>query len=197
MAQDSQNNPVNRYGYELYRSNPTIPSAGQIAKTRRAKLGNDRKGIVIDNDTGDVLGHGGAMVYEFEEVDKERFVKLYLAGLKQAIGMTKPGLLMFQMVYDQMRNHKDRDFVILSALDAPEGGERSFQRGIKELLDKKFLFRSTARDQYWVNVQYMFNGDRLAFVKAYKLRDDNPQQGTLFDAAAEAESVADELESTK
>jgi hypothetical protein len=45
--------------------------------------------VVVDNGSGEVLGHGGAMVYEWEEVDKERFVKLYLAGLKQAAGLSK------------------------------------------------------------------------------------------------------------
>jgi hypothetical protein len=193
MAQENQNELLNRYGQQLYRANPTIPNAGSIAKTRRTKIGNDRKGIVIDNDTGEFLGHGGAMVYEFEEVDKERFVKLYLAGLKQAIGMSKAGLQMFQEVYDQMRDNKERDYVLLSPMNS-ELPERTFQRGLKELIDRKFLFRSVMRDQYWVNVQYMFNGDRLAFVKAYKLRTENSAQQSLFDAESEAQAVADALE---
>ena len=71
-------------GVPIYTSNPSVPSADEIRKPKRTRLGNELKGLVVDNGSGEVLGHGGAMVYEWEEVDKERFVKLYLAGLKQA-----------------------------------------------------------------------------------------------------------------
>jgi hypothetical protein len=37
------------------------------------------------------------------------------------------------------------------------------------LLDREFLLRSTADGVFFVNIRYMFNGDRLAFVKAYQV----------------------------
>jgi hypothetical protein len=48
--------------------------------------------------------------------------------------------------------------------------ERTYQRGLRELLDKKFLFRSPSDGVFFVNIRYMFNGDRLAFVKAYHIK---------------------------
>ncbi len=51
------------------------------------------KGLVVDNGSGEIVGHGGAMIYGWEEVDKERFAKLYLANLKQAAGLTKPSFV--------------------------------------------------------------------------------------------------------
>jgi hypothetical protein len=63
----------------IYTSNPSVPSADEIKKTKRTRLGTELRGLVVDNGSGEVLGHGGAMVYEWEEVDKERFVKLYLS----------------------------------------------------------------------------------------------------------------------
>jgi hypothetical protein len=41
-------------------------------------------------------------------------------------------------------------------------------------LDKEFLFRSPEDGTFFVNIRYMFNGDRLAFVKAYHLKDSQP-----------------------
>jgi hypothetical protein len=79
-------------GVKIYQSNPSIPSATEIKRNRRAQIATDTKGLVVDTGTGEILGHGGAIAYEWEEVDKERFVKLYLAGLKQAAGLTKAGL---------------------------------------------------------------------------------------------------------
>lgn len=169
--------PPTRYGQPVYASNPTIPAPGTISKARRKQIGNEKKGIVFD-DGGELISHGVATIYQFEEVDKERFVKLYLAGLKSAVGMSKAGLEVFQVVYDQMREHKERDYVLLSALDA-KLNERTFQRGLRELISRQFLYRATVPGMFWVNIQYMFNGDRLAFVKAYQIKGSAEQLSLL------------------
>lgn len=171
-----------RYGQPVYSSNPSLPSVGEISKSRRTKLGDDKRGVVISTETGEVIGGGGASFYDFEEVDKEQFVKLYLAGFKNAVGLSKAGLEVFQAVYDQMRDNKNNDVVILSAIQTGMV-ERSFQRGVKELLEREFLFRHPAAGLFWVNIRYMFNGDRLAFVKGYKLKPD-PKQLDMFTAPA-------------
>jgi hypothetical protein len=36
------------------------------------------------------------------------------------------------------------------------------------LLDRDFLFRTPWEGTYFINVRYLFNGDRLAFVKGYQ-----------------------------
>ncbi len=57
--------------------------------------------------------------------------------------------------------------------------ERTYQRGLRELLDKQFLYRSPYDDVFFVNIRYMFNGDRLAFVKAYHLKGSKGKQRKL------------------
>ena len=52
----------------------------EISRARRTQFGNEHQGLVIDGGTGEILGRGGAYMYEFEEVDKERFVKPFLDG---------------------------------------------------------------------------------------------------------------------
>src|ERR1700692_3840226 len=93
-----------RYGVRVYQTNPRIPTAQEIKRGKRAQIGNDHKGLVVDTGNGEILGHGGAIVYEWEEVDKERFVKLYLAGLRKAAGLSKAGLAVFEMVYNELRS---------------------------------------------------------------------------------------------
>ena len=39
--------------------------------------------------------------------------------------------------------------------------DRVFQRGIKELLDGEFIYHTTTAGLYFVNVKYMFNGERM------------------------------------
>lgn len=156
-------------GIPIYQSNPSIPSESEIKRNKRAIIGSEKKGFLVDSGSGEILGHGGAIAYEWEEVDKERFVKLYLAGLKQAAGLTKSGLMMFEVIYHQLRENSGKDTVLL---DSASSGleERTYNRGLRELLEKEFIFRSTNPGLFFVNIQFMFNGDRLAFVKGYKLK---------------------------
>src|SRR5271154_2028219 len=160
-------------GVPIYTSNPSIPSADEIRKPKRTRLGTELKGLVVDSGSGEILGHGGAMVYEWEEVDKERFVKLYLAGLKQAAGLSKAGLAVFETVYKQVRERPGQDTVPLDSYSSSLHPV-TYRRGLRELLEKEFLFRSPNPGLFFVNIRFMFNGDRLAFVKGYKLKKDQP-----------------------
>ena len=56
----------------------------------------------------------------------------------------------------------------------PSIPESSFHRGIKELLEKEFIYESMTPHMYWINLTYMFNGDRFAFIKEYYV-DDTPK----------------------
>jgi hypothetical protein len=46
----------------------------------------------------------------------------------------------------------------------------AYYSGLRELLEKEFLFRSPFDGTFFVNIRFMFNGDRLAFVKGYRLK---------------------------
>jgi len=153
----------------VYLSNPSVPEKNEISRPRKTQLGTERRGIVIDGTSGDFLGHGGAYAYEFEEVDKERFVKLFLGGVKQAAELSKAGLSMFELVYNELRKAPGQDTIGLSVLTA--GKKKStYYAGLRELLEKEFLYHSPVEGVFFVNIRYMFNGDRLAFVKAYHLK---------------------------
>ena len=167
-----------KHGIPVYLTNPSVPDATEIAKAKRVQIGDTHKGFVVDNGTGEILGRGAAFAYEFEEVDKERFVKLYLAGLKQASGLSKAGLAVFEIVYSALREAPGRDSVNLSQ-DLSVLAPATFRRGLRELLEKEFLFRSPYDGTFFVNIRFMFNGDRLAFVKGYQLKNASSNQGSL------------------
>lgn len=162
-----------KYGVPVYETNPSIPSETEIKRSKRAQIGTDMRGLVVDTGSGEILGHGGAIAYVWEEVDKERFVKLYLAGLKQAAGLTKAGLAVFEIVYKQVRERPGQDTVPLDSYSSSLHPV-TYRRGLRELLGKEFLFRSPNPGLFFVNIRFMFNGDRLAFVKGYKLKKEQP-----------------------
>ena len=158
-----------RWGDPIYTINPSVPDKQGIATKRKSKIGNDRRGIIINDGTGEILGDGSATYYEFEEVDSERFVKLYLAGVKKAADLSKAGLSVFEWIYLQVMENPNTDRVNLSVDDPGISLARTtFYRGLRELLDRDFLFRTPWEGTYFINVRYLFNGDRLAFVKGYQ-----------------------------
>jgi len=87
------------------------------------------------------------------EVDKERFVKLYLAGLKQAAGLSKAGLAVFETVYKQVRERPGQDTVPLDSYSSSLHPV-TYRRGLRELLEKEFLFRSPNPGLFFVNIRF-------------------------------------------
>lgn len=169
-----ENEEEKKWGVAVYETNPSVPKPDEIKKLKRVRLGDEQRGLIVNNGTGEIFGAGGAVVYEWEEVDKERFVKLYLAGLRQAAGLSKAGLSVFEMVYNELRNKPGEDTVLLSQKRS-DMERRSYHRGLRELLQKEFLFRSPFPGMFFVNIRFMFNGDRLAFVNGYRLKNEARQ----------------------
>jgi hypothetical protein len=185
----TENDPVaTRRGMPIYKVNPSIPSThGMAIRQKRFEVPGGKAAVIVDNGTGEIRGIGGMGLWWQEEVDASRFVKLFLDGIKQACGLSKSGLAVFEVVYRQMREKHGNDKIELSQYVAQDYGlnERTFRRGLRELLEKEFLYRSTSDGVFFINIQFMFNGDRLAFVKTYHLKGAIRQQELPFaDAAA-------------
>jgi len=143
--------------------------------------------VIVDNSTGELKGLGGMGFWWEEEVDSTRFVKLFLDGIKQAAGLSKTGIQVFELVYKEMRMNPGSDEIKLNQYVARDCGisDRTYQRGVRELLEKEFLYRSPSDGVFFVNIRFMFNGDRLAFVKSYHLKDNARQHELpLVDASA-------------
>lgn len=169
-----------RYGLPVYRSNPSVPNAENISKKRAVKVGDDKKGFIVNTGSGEVLSVGGVGFYEFEEVDDTKFVKLFLSGMRKAAGLSKAGLAVFELVYNQVQNSHGNDEIKLNVEDT-DMPSSTFRRGIRDLLEKEFLYQSIYQGVYFINIRYMFNGDRLAFVKGYKRKSKKPQDDAQLD----------------
>ena len=48
-------------------------------------------------------------------------------------------------------------------------------KGMKELIIKGFIAESMVQNKYYLNPDYMWNGDRLAFVKEYRKAPSRPK----------------------
>jgi hypothetical protein len=163
-----------KHGIKVYATNPSVPLKDELARSRKSQIGAEHRGLVIDDGSGEILGRGTAIAYELEEVDRDRFVKLFLTGLKAATGLSRAGMSVFELVYNAVRERPGQDTVQLSLVTS--GLTKStYYNGIRELLERQFLFRTPYDGTFFINVRYMFNGDRLAFVKAYHLKGAKPK----------------------
>jgi hypothetical protein len=162
-----------RHGIPIYSENPSVPGRNELAtRTRPVQIASGNKAMVINPGTGEILGRASAAFMFQEEVDRTRFVKLFLDGIRQTVGLSKAGLSVFEMVYEQMRDRPGQDQIVLSAFQASQQGmaPRTYQRGLRELLEKEFLYASPAPGVFFVNIRFLFNGDRLHFVKSYHIK---------------------------
>jgi hypothetical protein len=168
-------------GFPVYRTNPSVPSSNTLpTRSKRFHVPGGKGSVIVDNSTGEIKGIGGMGFWWQEEVDSSRFVKLFLDGIKQAAGLSKTGIQVFELVYHQMRANPGSDEIKLNQYVAKDHGisDRTYQRGVRELLEKEFLYRSPSDGVFFVNIRFMFNGDRLAFVKTYHLKG-SPRQEEL------------------
>lgn len=178
LSRPDKNRVATKRGLPVYRVNPSIPESNGLAtRQRRFEVPGGKASLIVDNSTGEIKGIGGMGFWWQEEVDASRFVKLFLEGIKQACGLSKTGMQVFELVYHQMRESPGHDKIELTQYLAQERGlsERTFRRGVRELLEKEFLYRSTADGVFFINIRFMFNGDRLAFVRTYHLKGSGQQ----------------------
>lgn len=179
IAALTDNQVSTKRGFPVYRTNPSVPSANGITtRTKRFHVPGGKGSVIVDNSSGEIKGIGGMGFWWEEEVDSSRFVKMFLDGIKQAADLSKTGLQVFELVYHEMRANPGDDEIKLNQYVAKDHGisDRTYQRGVRELLEKEFLYRSPSDGVYFVNIRFMFNGDRLAFVRTYHLKGASRQQ---------------------
>lgn len=175
---------IQRRGHMLYETNPSLADKISTRVTYSKPRGNGESYMVLAPGTGEIMGKGTFGFLHEREVDTEEFVKLYFSGMRTHNKLTRPGLAMFEYVYEAIfgLKAKDKDTFQVNFTLAnrwrPTLGRQSYFKGMKELLDNGFIYRSIATDVYFVNVRFMFNGDRIVLAQSYR-RKKTPSERTL------------------
>jgi hypothetical protein len=155
----------------VYEESPfTVPGAIPIKIKRKTIKGGEC--AMVHHKTGEVIADIAGF-YEYQEVDGEKFVKLFVQGIAAMEGLTPPGVKVFTILYKEMGNNpgKDRLHLAYSALSVAERGRigaSTFARGLAELIEKKFIAATPSTGLFWLNLNYAFNGNRLNFVKSFR-----------------------------
>lgn len=146
----------------------------QTIKSRRRWVKSGRSEDLVNAD-GEITGVSA--IHRIEERDDAEFVKVFAAGVAASYDLTKTAQRVFQVVLDQyQRTPMSRGYADSVNLfwfgEGIEGrdvgmSEKTFQRGLKELLEKKFLYPKDSAS-FWTNPALFFKGDRVLFIKEYR-----------------------------
>lgn len=179
--------PIIKKGKERFEKNPFLSGAEVATKTRRV---TNKRGdmMLVNSNTGEIQTQIAGF-WEAEEVDSTKFVKLFIRGVKALKELTGAGTKVFEVLYLTVQENIGKDRVLMSFAEVDQAltpmSESTFMRGMRELVEKKFIAATPTLGVYWLNPDFVWNGDRLAFVKEYRKKQMEPQRDTktldLFD----------------
>ena len=163
IQEDKENIVAIKNGFPVYVKNPSISKTK--LKNKKIQFGDEKQGVIINENDGQVMGNGGAFIYKWTEVDDEQFIKLYTRNSHLLEDLIKPARALLRMIYEQIQNNKNEDEVILTLLSS-KMTKAIYYRGLSDLLTRRIIFKSQ-RGTFFINVQILFNGNKLALINGY------------------------------
>lgn len=160
--------------YARYKTNPFLQNMIVPIKEKRIKLsvlGNDRN-ILINQDTGEMHG---THIATFKKVDRTQFVKLFTANIAMTFDLSSSGIKTFTvLMWTVQQKALCKDEVDLDGITLEEFIEQhkdkklklslpTFKRGINELEKAMIIAKTMRQGRYFINPNFVFNGDRIVF----------------------------------
>jgi hypothetical protein len=167
---------VSKRGVTRYIRNPFIGNAISNSKPGVKRISNgSNKMMVISEVTGEVVAPAG--FWQAQEVDRTQFVKLYINGVKAFSDLSNAGTKVFAVLYSRVQENIGKDIISMSFPRIDQSmnpmARATFNRGMTELIGKGFIAETVISGDYFLNPDYMWNGDRLSFVKTYTVKNVN------------------------
>lgn len=166
-----------RRGAVRHRSNPFLSAATSNTRQGTKRLSNKAGDkFMIVSEHGEVVANTG--FHEVVEVDKTQFVKLYINGVKAFQGLKSAGAKVFELIYRAAQDAPGTDRIYLHFMSIEQAitpiSRATFDRGMSELIDRGFIAESVEPGMYFLNIDYLFNGNRLAFIKEFRIKGTAP-----------------------
>jgi len=185
---------IERHKTERHKVNPfvrdmLIPVKGR--QVRLSRLGEDDN-VLINQETGEELG---THVTTYKKVDGDQFVKLFTQNIAMTFDFTSAGIKAFGVLLWSIQNKaisKDEVYLDVHTLnDFLQSNDKrqirlslpTFSRGIKEMENAKIVAKTIRQGIYFINPNFVFNGDRIAFstvIERANKREENPAQNDLL-----------------
>lgn len=174
-----------------YDENPFLNSKNTVISTRKKNVlvGRDDD-VWLNQETGEVKTTN---VIAIREVDDAQFVKVFTQNIGLMLELTAAGNKAFVFLLWAVQKAVSRDFVSLGNYELDEFlkenhsykmSEATMRRGLSELVRAKIIAHTKKYGHYFINPNFVFNGDRVRFVTeirrksvAEKRRDELEEAG--------------------
>jgi len=162
-------------------------------QVRVTNLGKDKQ-VLFNEETGEIQG---THVVSYKKVDDAEFVKIFSANIALTFGLKSAGIKAFNvLIWSVQHTAINRDEVILDSRSLSMFLETHelklslavFQRGINELERAEILAKTIRKGFYFINPNFVFNGNRIAFTTVIERKSN---------ISREHEKSADEIEREK
>lgn len=177
-----------------YKENPFMKDMQLSIKNKKIKvspIGKDEN-ILINQNTGEIFG---THITTYKPVDGEQFIKLFTANIGLTFDLTSSGIKAFTVLIwavqhralgkdevdldmlvlnDFIFNHKDEEKPLRLS-------EPTFRRGLTELSKAQIIAKTMRQGRYWINPNFVFNGDRIAFTTLIERKKSEKQTDLKLD----------------
>jgi len=171
-----------------YKINPFLDENGSLfiptskKQIRVEPLGKDEN-VLVNQSTGEVMG---THVTTYKKVDSQQFVKLFTANIALTFNLIAAGIKALSVVVWSVQHRalsKDQvdldSFVLSDFLEANKDidpplklSKATFGRGLADLEKAKIIAKTMKQGRYFINPNFIFNGDRIAFTTIIERSDD-------------------------
>lgn len=167
-----------------YTDNPFLESLDVKVKTKQikvSKIGRDNN-ILMNPETGE---SSGTYVGTYKRVDDEQFLKLFTANIALTFDLKAAGIKAFNVVCWMMQKKGiERDLLtidkhVLEDFNAVHNKKLSravLYRGLDDLIENQIVARSRREAEYFINPNFLFNGDRIVFATVIERKKTEEKQ---------------------
>jgi len=173
-----------RYDHNPFTENMNVPLARK--NIHLSRIGKDDN-VLVNQQTGEIQG---THVTTYKRVDSEQFVKIFTANIALTFDLKAAGIKAFNILLwviqskaidkdvvaldkwvlaDFLQEHSDREPPVKLSLP-------TFWRGLAELERSQIIAKSLRAGFYYINPNFCFNGDRIAFTTVIEKRELKEEQ---------------------
>lgn len=161
-------------GVTVYKENPFWDPTEIKVGTKIIRIASGKH----TSKEGESIQHSG--IHIIEKVDRDEFVKLYTRNIKTFFDLKPSTQKVLQVILYIVQKNPGSDAIYLPFFEVQDYSKKndlevskaSFHNAMQEMLNKGFLAEAEAPNKYWINPHLFFNGDRMTFIREYRLKSE-------------------------
>jgi len=183
-----KNDPV-RHEVNPFLKDMVVPVKGK--KVQISTMGSDDN-VLVNQATGEV--HGTHLT-TYKKVDSDQFVKLFTANIALTFDLKAAGIKAFNVLVWAVQHKaisKDEvdleSYVLKDFLKAHQDRKppvklspATLKRGLRELENAQVIARALKPGRFFINPNFVFNGDRIAFTTLIERKEDGESDEEQLD----------------